>query len=144
LKPRLLIIEDDPRYRELLAQMLGAEFDLEMAATLTWGLELQANTRFDCTLLDIGLPDSVPAKTFSIFKDHFPDAPVIIVTCNDDPSAIAAHLRLSACGYIIKGRSDNPETLGAAIRSAINDHRSCHKLEAATEILSSAPLPEKR
>ena len=54
----ILVIEDDPRLADLLAQLLtGDRHVVEVAATGRDGLDLAAAGGVDAIVLDVGLPD---------------------------------------------------------------------------------------
>src|SRR5688500_11332844 len=80
---QVLIIEDDPRLVEVLADCLQRE-GIESAHTGR-GLEavgLIANAKFDLVLLDLGLPDTGGFEVLAQIKAHPAgrELPVILLT----------------------------------------------------------------
>ena len=58
MKPRILLIEDDPRIRRFLRASLPTQgYELLEAGTGSEGLSLAASQVPDIILLDLGLPD---------------------------------------------------------------------------------------
>ena len=54
---RVLVVEDNQRYAELIEQMLGSDFAVERAATLGDAVEaLQNRGGYGCILLDLHFP----------------------------------------------------------------------------------------
>jgi DNA-binding response OmpR family regulator len=54
-RPRVLIVEDEPRVRELLRATLSAEFDVDEADNGEDALRVVAARRYDAVLLDVVL-----------------------------------------------------------------------------------------
>lgn len=54
---RLLIVDDDPSIRYLLARLLGQHYEVEVAASTGEALEIAAKQSFDVFLLDINLQE---------------------------------------------------------------------------------------
>ena len=53
---RLLVVEDDPDIREMIAVYLGDDFTVRAAANATQALRLLAAESFDILLIDLELP----------------------------------------------------------------------------------------
>ena len=56
VKPEILIVEDDPFYREFLLRALGQDYAIEQAESGTKALERIRRHRFDAVLCDLRLP----------------------------------------------------------------------------------------
>ena len=55
---RLLLVEDNPRLRELLTESVhGADWRIDSFGTVEEGQEAEATTDYDLLLIDLGLPD---------------------------------------------------------------------------------------
>ena len=76
----ILIIDDDPDLRELLAEQLQLheEFDATCAATASEGVRLAKDTRPDLILLDVDLPDMNGREACRLLRRSGILAPVIL------------------------------------------------------------------
>ena len=102
MTPHILIIDDDPSIRRLLAMTLAfAGFMTEMAATGKDGLKKGSDKHFDLILLDLGLPDMSGVKFLERYrKDE--ETPVIIVSAIHDELDKIAALNAGADDYVTK------------------------------------------
>lgn len=63
--PSVLVVDDDDRVRETLAEMLeGAGFRVAAAGSGWEALDLLENTDFDLAVVDVGLPDDLSGLAF--------------------------------------------------------------------------------
>src|SRR5580658_9681112 len=78
----ILIIDDDPDLRELLAEQLQLheEFDAACAATAAEGVRIAKESRPDLILLDVDLPDMNGREACRLLRRSGVLAPVIMVT----------------------------------------------------------------
>ncbi len=102
MTPHILIIDDDPSIRRLLAMTLAfAGFMTETAATGKDGLKKGSDKHFDLILLDLGLPDMSGVKFLERYrKDE--ETPVIIVSAIHDELDKIAALNAGADDYVTK------------------------------------------
>jgi CheY-like chemotaxis protein len=99
-----LIVDDNPRMRELIASIVGDVGDhIFECGDGGEALEAYRASRPDWVLMDIkvGSVDGI-AATRQI-KSAFPSARIVIVTKYDDPELRAAARDAGACGYVVKG-----------------------------------------
>lgn len=118
---RILVIEDDPSIRELLAMILQSR---GFAAVLTaargqTGLEEAVRRRPDLILLDLMLPDMDGLEVCRRLKNGLETAgiPIIMLTARGEESDIVAGLELGAVDYIVK--PFNNQTLIARVRAQL-------------------------
>ncbi|MDO9208685.1 MAG: response regulator transcription factor [Sulfuricurvum sp.] len=98
----ILIVDDDPSIRRLLAMTLAfAGFMTETAATGKEGLKKGADKHFDLILLDLGLPDMSGVKFLERYRED-EQTPVIIVSAIHDESDKIAALNAGADDYVTK------------------------------------------
>ena len=122
--PRVLLVEDSPIDVRLVQLMLRkAEFllsgvDLVAVGTLAEALVCIRQQRFDVTLLDLSLPDSVGLGTLRQLQAAQPTIPVVVLTATGDEQAGVDALRLGAQDYLIKGEI-SPTLLVRSMRYAI-------------------------
>ncbi len=102
---RLLIIEDDPEIRALLAERLEEQgYASAQADNGDAGLECVLGERFDCVLLDIGLPGIDGFETLQAIRREYSavQLPVIMLTGYSDRESLMRGLRLGANDYVAK------------------------------------------
>ena len=117
MKPRILIVEDEPGIADTLQYALRTEgFEPHWCAT---GEDALANARATppaLVVLDVGLPD---ASGFEIFKRirETSEVPVVFLTARSDEIDRVVGLELGADDYIAKPFS--PRELVARVRSVL-------------------------
>ncbi len=112
-KIRLMIIEDDKDYFDIVKLCLeepdamGMEFELDWADRLETGLQRLAAAPWDALLLDLMLPDSRGLETFIKVLATGLQAPVLITTNQGDEAMAFEAMRLGAQDYMVKATSDS-------------------------------------
>jgi len=133
MKPKVLFIEDEANYRELVTRHLLDDFEVNEATTLEEGIKWLRKNEADAILLDLGLPDSQPQSTLSEVKKHRNCAAVVIVSGSDDPELIRKCILDTASGYLVKGRDDRkPMLIVKEIMDAIRNNVLCRRIDVAT------------
>ncbi|MDY7225860.1 HAMP domain-containing protein [Hyalangium rubrum] len=109
----LLIVEDDTVHRQSLMELLGSE-DVQTTAvgTAAEALQAVASHRFDCVVLDLGLPDMGGADLLNkLHAEHgLSTPPVIVYTGRELTRAQETELRRVAEAIVIKD-AQSPERL---------------------------------
>lgn len=106
---RIIIVDDHPLFRDALRQALSDRFDaLEIAEAgsleaLSETLEAAAET--DLVLLDLTMPGVKGFSGLLYLRAQYPEIPVVIVSANEDPSAIRRCIEFGASGFITKSLS---------------------------------------
>lgn len=136
----ILLIEDNKNdvvlVREALLHQEGHHI-MEVANTLTRGMELLEEHKYDVVLLDLLLPDSNPisilAPLINVMSDHPGEYPtVVVLTTIDDRDIKLEALRMGAQGYFYKSDLEpdseklwvclnDASVRGAYIRSLIHE-----------------------
>lgn len=93
-------------------------FDVAMADSLAAGQQLidKGDLRPDVVLLDLNLPDSSGIQTVERCR-LLTDAPIVVLTGNDEKRLAFAALEAGAQDYLVKGQFD-PDALARAVRYA--------------------------
>ena len=128
---RILIVEDNPDYALLTAEMVrepGRNAIADTVSTLSGALELIADEEFDCVLLDLSLPDSDGVAGLTRVRAQAPGLAVVVLSGTDDEAIAIGAVRDGADDYLLKGRVD-PEMLGRAVNYAIERRRLARELE---------------
>jgi CheY-like chemotaxis protein len=77
---RLLVVEDDETQRMAIVELIGnGDVETTPVATGAAALEALAQERYDCVVLDLGLPDMTGVELIERIRDATADAPVPVV-----------------------------------------------------------------
>jgi two-component system response regulator RegX3 len=99
---RVLVVEDEPSYRETLAYMLGREgFEVVEAADGTEGLAAYDRSGADIVLLDLMMPGLPGTEVCRQLRQRGP-VPVIMLTARDSEIDKVVGLELGADDYVTK------------------------------------------
>ncbi len=106
----ILLVEDNPNDVLLVEQALLHKQDritMKVATTLTQGMRLLENHKYDVVLLDLLLPDSNPNTILSplinVMSNHPGEYPsVVVLTGVDNNDVRLEALRMGAQGYFYK------------------------------------------
>lgn len=138
MNPRLLLIDDDPDYCEVIGRMLSGRFDVCFARTIGEGVACMTEREPDAVLLDLTLPDSsdTPQKTLARVKLHRKHAAIVVLSGNSNPDIIYDLISANASGYLVKLRDDlKAETMAGEINKAIESQRFCaDKIQKKSQI----------
>jgi two-component system KDP operon response regulator KdpE len=117
LKPLVLVIDDEPQIRRLLAVALEANgFRVLPAANGNEGIVLAAQHRPALVVLDLGLPDLSGQEVLRRLRE-WSSVPVVILSVQDDEAGKAAALDAGADDYVTK--PFNTSELLARLRVAL-------------------------
>jgi DNA-binding response OmpR family regulator len=113
----ILIIEDDQRIRETLANRLSERrYDVETVARAMDGVQQAVSGDFDVVVLDLGLPDLDGEEALRMIR-AVSQVPVVVATARDDESDIISALDAGADDYVVKPFS--ADHLAARIRAVL-------------------------
>ncbi len=102
-KPRILLVDDEERFRTTLKKMLSAQ-GLEVTA-LARGQEALAEIQsrpYDVVLLDIRMPEMDGITALREIKKIAPDVEVIILTGHASMDAALEIIKLGGYDYLLK------------------------------------------
>jgi two-component system, OmpR family, catabolic regulation response regulator CreB len=138
MKPKILIIEDEPGIADTIRYALATDgFDPVWCATGEEGLAQLAQQSPALVVLDIGLPD---VSGFEVFKraQVFSDAPIIFLTARSDEIDRVVGLELGADDYVAKPFS--PRELVARIRTVLRRTGKQNGNAAVAALKPASPL----
>ncbi len=122
-KPRLLLAEDEPSLRQLLVELLRAEYELLVApdGERAWELVVQAPAP-DLVLSDVEMPglNGIELTRRLRAQAHTATVPIVLFSANNRLSAVLAGLEAGADDFLLK--PFRPAELLARLRSR---HRLC-------------------
>lgn len=115
----ILLVEDDPRFAEVVREMLELEgFSVRTAQSRTEALSLLTGGKPDVLLLDLGLPDCRGSDL--VHEVVAMAVPVLVLTGARAPSAVLDAIRAGASGFLLK--EDAARKLVAAIDDVLGGH----------------------
>jgi diguanylate cyclase (GGDEF)-like protein len=127
---QLLLVEDNRAQAMIIERMLqegGAEFEVVHVGTLAKAKEHLESSRVACILLDLTLPDANRLDGLSEIKIVAPEAPVVVVTADNDAGRGIKAVQSGAQDYLLKGQMDSSQ-LCRSVHFAIERGRSEQQL----------------
>jgi two-component system, NtrC family, response regulator AtoC len=137
-KEKVLIVDDDPEFREALGDALGREFDVVLAGTPE-----EAESRLvegvTLALLDVRLQQGNSANRdglslLGLVRQMYPELPVVMMTGYGDIDIAVDAMRLGANDFIQKARADTRE-FSKALHNAAEGSRMRRRMAAQDEDL---------
>ena len=100
--PSVLVVDDDPVFRDLARRVLAAEGLVVVAEAESFATAVDAAHahRPDAALVDIGLPDG-DGLTLAYHLSSLPWRPRIVLTSTDPDAAIPEDLQWSGAGAFV-------------------------------------------
>src|SRR5204863_8306742 len=102
----LLVIEDNEEQRKAITELIGGEGDVEITAVSSGreALDILRQRRFDCMVLDLGLPDMNGFEFINRLKNdlHIEDIPIVVYTGRELSKKEETELKRMAEAIIIK------------------------------------------
>ncbi|MCC6728949.1 MAG: response regulator [Chthonomonadales bacterium] len=100
---RVLVIDDDPRIRELLVgALLGFGYLVQTASSAETALALLRDTAVELALCDVRLPGMDGVEFARFMAAAYPDVPVVLLTGFGDADLARSALRQGACDFLTK------------------------------------------
>ena len=100
---KILVVDDEPSMRELLAIMLRREgFGVEVAESRAAAARILATGPFDLVITDVKLPDGDGIEILRHLKAAAPETVVIVMTAYGSTETAVAALKLGAQDYLVK------------------------------------------
>ncbi len=108
---RVVLVEDDARYRASLETLLDNSPGFALAASfgdaeraLAWFAAAE-RFAFDVVIMDVELPGMSGIAATGKLRERFPDAAVAMLTVFEEPKTILAAICAGASGYMLKRTS---------------------------------------
>ena len=136
---RILVVEDNKSYAELIEQMLGNDFAADHAPTLGDAVAaLQHESGYSCVLLDLRLPGTDRLDAVEAIQALAPDSPVVVLTGMEDSELALDAMKAGVQDYLYKGDIE-PETLRRSVMYAMERKRAQLAHEALHDPLTALP-----
>ncbi len=119
---RIIIVDDHPLFRGALRQALGDSFSnleiMEAGSLEELSGRLDTQSDIDLILLDLAMPGVKGLSGLMYLRAQYPEIPVVVVSANEEPTAIRRSIEFGASGFIPK--SLPVETIRAAIQHILS------------------------
>ena len=115
--PRVLVVEDDPAMRDLLAlELADAGLPVVGVGSAREALVAVQTQAISCIVLDLGLPDRPGTELLSQLRTDGEDLPIVVVTGSDETQVAVDCMRMGASDFVQK--PFEPHRLKASVRNA--------------------------
>ena len=117
---RVLIADDEDDVRDLLAEMIRREPDLELvaaAADANEAIEAAERERPDVAIIDAHMPEGGGVRALKELAERVPETATVVLSAFDSRSKVVEHLDAGALAYLVKpvSRKDLVATLERAV-----------------------------
>jgi len=119
MKPRLLVIDDEPRMVDIVAMVLRHDgHHVETETDPQAALARLADEPFDLLITDLRMPGADGIEVLRRVREREPDMPVILMTAHASVATAIEAMKLGAVDYVEK--PFNNDELKAMVRRAID------------------------
>ncbi len=135
-KSRILIVDDYPNVRSVLAEFINLESDLEvcaMAENTSQALDSIEKQSIDLAVVDISLNGESGLELSEMMKLRWPNLPIVIFSSYDELMYVKRAFRVGAGGYVVKCLGATRELL-TAIRQVL-----AGKIYISKKIIENVP-----
>lgn len=132
----ILIVDDNQHDRYLFRRALPSNYRVDEASSLKDGIDKAHQVKYDCVVLDLRLPDSVPDVTVAEFVSAHPLACCIAMSGSVPETVVSRIIKQGADSFISKGIY-NGEYLNKMIRLAIQRNKTT--LKSDTDFFRRTP-----
>ena len=103
IRPRILVVDDEPLILEGLTRLLAPlDYDVTIAKGGCDAIIAIGKQQFDIILLDLGMPDLSGSEVLRFIADRGVNTPVIVVSGESSIDAAINALRAGACDFVRK------------------------------------------
>jgi signal transduction histidine kinase len=105
---RVLIADDEDAVRDALADLIGSDTSMEIAATAgdaDEAIDLARDAHPDVALVDVKMPGGGGARAARGIREGSPHTHVVALSAYEDRRTVLEMLRAGVVGYIVKGSS---------------------------------------
>jgi two-component system response regulator NreC len=136
---RIVVVDDHAVVRSGLRMLLDSEDDLEVVGDAGTAREAVFEVRArqpDVILLDVTMPDENGITALPKLMHEAPDAKVLMLSMEDDPSYVRKAFGAGAHGYVLKEAAD--AEVVAAVREVAEGRRYVHPTLGARMVAADA------
>lgn len=102
---KILLVDDQPMFREGLAALLGLEADFEIVGEANHGqesIDLAGQLQPDVILMDVRMPVCNGVEATQAIHQRFPWIRILVLTTFDEDEYVFQSLEVGALGYLLK------------------------------------------
>jgi two-component system response regulator PilR (NtrC family) len=115
----ILVVDDDPGFRQLLAAILEREgYAVELAARVTEARAQGSSKRYSLVISDLKLPDGDGLDVQQFFLERSPETPFVLITAFGTVATAVEALKRGALDYLEKPLR-SPDELRRLVRRAL-------------------------
>ena len=130
---RILIVDDDPGFRNLLETILvGEGYGVENAGSVGEALRAGARRKYDLVVVDLKLPDGDGLAVLRWWMENMPETPVIMITAFGTVASAVEAMKLGAVDYLGKPLS-SPDELRLLVRKALDQRQLAEQFQLLRE-----------
>jgi DNA-binding NtrC family response regulator len=134
---RILVVDDDPGFRNLLETILTGEgYTVESAGSAGDALRAGARRKYDLVITDLKLPDGDGLQVLRWWMENAPETPVIMITAFGTIASAVEAMKLGAVDYLGKPLS-SPDELRLLVRKALDQRQLAGNYQLLREEESS-------
>ncbi|MEX0724732.1 MAG: response regulator [Planctomycetaceae bacterium] len=128
-RPRILVIDDDPLFRNLMMTILGKEFTVVVAGEGSEGFQIATENPPDIAIIDLQMPGWDGMRTLKAMKSHpsLNQVKVVIMTSIATRKTVLEAIQGGAHDYIIKTSFRREEFLAKLLR--LLPHWACETFD---------------
>ncbi len=144
-KGRLLIVDDDPRLRGAMGQVIRGEgYSVEEAGTGEDALELLKRASFDLMTVDMMMPGIGGVEVIRHARTIHPDLAIIVLTGNPTIESAIASVKADVTDYLLKPYTGDDLLLAIskAIQERMRERHRQHLLAMVGEAIEHLRQPE--
>ncbi|MCW2614892.1 MAG: hypothetical protein JWN08_1886, partial [Frankiales bacterium] len=116
---RLLVVEDDLTYAEIVTRMLREQLpdaEVELATTLA-AARTSLQRELDLVLADLSLPDAAGLEVVSALRTACPETAVVVLSRHDSGDFALQAIAAGADDCLVKGEHDGPQLRTTVLRA---------------------------
>lgn len=98
----ILIVEDEPRVRDLLTEILSSSFTCSSAESAGDAIRLMESQSFHLALVDLGLPGMSGLSLCRLIVNRSPSTVVVVISGETDRQSVEDAMKAGAVDYITK------------------------------------------
>ena len=134
---RILVVDDDPEIRKLLARYVeGQGFRVQLAASCRELREKLATQQIDLIVLDVMLPDGSGLDMCRDLRANRSNVPIILLTALKEDVDRIIGLEIGADDYL--GKPFNPRELIARVRAVLRRRAEIAPAESEAKVFRFA------
>ena len=135
---RVLHVDDDPEFAEVVATVLEREnerFSVETATSASEGLARLADDTFECVVSDYEMPGRNGIEFLEAVREDSPDLPFVLCTGKGSEEVASEAISAGVTDYLQKHRdTDRYELLATRIETAVAQYRAERELSRKNDL----------